>query len=97
MNKIQILNIAAAACSTFGSILTAISLNRSLNELNLARKFMDVTIESFVLNSQIKPIFKGLDERYEKASFWSNFVVWLGVIFLVIGLALSIYANLNFN
>jgi hypothetical protein len=83
------LTVAAAASGTLGSVLTAISVNRTLRELNFARDCLSVTQEALARNSRDIPVFTGLSQRFEKASRLARRLLWTGVVLLALGFVLQ--------
>ena len=85
----QWLAVAGAATGSFGSIITAFSLNSVIRELNIARKGIEVTVEALASNQHDVPVFEGFDQRYDRAVRLGNKLVWLGVFLLVSGFILQ--------
>jgi hypothetical protein len=79
MNTQQWLAVIGAGAGSLGSIITAFSLNAVIRELNIARGFLEVTVEALASNQANIPVFQGLADRYHRASRWGNKVVWVGV------------------
>ncbi len=89
MNTQQWFAVSGAAAGSLGSIITAFSLNAVIRELNIARRFLEVTVEALASNQPNIPVFQGLEDRYHRASRWGNKVVWVGVALLVAGFVLQ--------
>lgn len=88
MTTQQWLSIAGGLAGSLGSIVTAFSLNAVIQELNLARGFLETTLEGMASTGNAF-IFTGLDERYKRASRWASKVLWVGVCLLVLGFVLQ--------
>lgn len=96
MDSHQILSIAAAATGTLGSIITAFSVNRSLTELNLARKSHELTLAELVESRRDVHLIQGLGARYKDAKAKGTALLWLGVALLALGFILqSICSSLS--
>ncbi len=85
----QLLAVAGAAAGSFGSIITAFSLNSAVRELNIARKGIEMTVDHLVSNQPEIPVVQGFDERYDRAVKFGNKLVWVGVFLLVAGFVLQ--------
>lgn len=83
------LSIIGALCGSLGSIISVFSLNKVVYELNLARRFIEVTVCELAHGSHDIHVFDGLDERFSKASRWGFKVSWVGIVLLVIGFLLQ--------
>ena len=88
----QWLAVLGAAAGSLGSIITAFSLNSVIRELNIARGFLEVTVEALASAQPNIPVFQGLEQRYHHASRWGNKVVWVGVALLVAGFVLQAFS-----
>ena len=89
MSGQQWLAVFGAAAGSLGSIITAFSLNSVIRELNIARKGIETSVEAIADNQRGIPVFKGFDQRYDRAVNRGNKLVWLGVFLLVAGFVLQ--------
>ena len=89
MSMQQTVAILGAASGSLGSIITAFSMNTIVHELNIARQGIEQTVELLASNQRNIPVYKGFDERYRRATKWSNKLVWLGVFLLISGFILQ--------
>lgn len=89
MTTQQWLAIAGAAAGSLGSIITAFSLNYVIRELNIARQFISITLDCLANDLPDRPIFTGLDQRYDRAVKRGNRLVGLGVALLIAGFVLQ--------
>ncbi len=85
-----------AACGTLGSILTAFSATKALQEVNYARRFIETSVQAIAENPQGNiPIFTGLDKRFKKAAMRDGIFLWIGVLFLSLGFVLQAMSILS--
>ena len=89
MNVQQWLAVLGAAAGSLGSIITAFSLNRVIQELNIARQGVEISVEAMAGNQRDIPVFQGFNERMARATRWGNVLVFVGVILLVTGFVLQ--------
>jgi hypothetical protein len=88
----QWLAVLGAGAGSLGSIITAFSLNSVIRELNVARKGIETTVDVLASGQRDIPVFRGFDQRFDRAVSLGNKLVWLGVLLLVAGFILQAVA-----
>lgn len=77
---------------TLGSILTAVSMNGVIAELNIARIAASGTTRALAEQQVNVPVVVGLDKRFDEASKRGTRLLWCGMLCLALGFILQAVA-----
>jgi len=81
--------VAGALCGTLGSIFTAFSVNRVLEEMRRAHDFLSVTAEALATDQRDVPVFTGTDRRIINAQSCDKKKLCAGIVLLALGFILQ--------